>query len=140
MRKIIFVIIAFTGILSAQNDNPEITAGEIQDHINYLASDALEGRMTGTPELYQAAEFLKKEFENYGLDPLFEGSYFQEFPFMEKLELSTENSLIIIDKNKNFETVENINSDFIPLSFTDNLTVSGSLIFGLWNILKRSKL
>ncbi|MCK7524545.1 MAG: hypothetical protein MZV64_46470 [Ignavibacteriales bacterium] len=65
----------------------KLTAEEIKDHITYLASDELEGRMTGTAELYKAAEFLKNEFESYGLKPLFNGSYFQEFPFMEKLEL-----------------------------------------------------
>ena len=89
MKKIFLIIFLLTVTLIAQN-NPDITAEEIKQHITYLASDELEGRMTGTPELYKAAEFLKNEFESYGLKPLFNGSYFQDFPFMEKLELGDE--------------------------------------------------
>ncbi|MDP2366514.1 MAG: aminopeptidase, partial [Ignavibacteria bacterium] len=95
MKKLFLILAALSGIISAQNNNPEITAEEIKDHITYLASDELEGRMTGTKALYSAADFLKKEFESYGLKPLFGGSYFQEYPFMEKLDLSNNNSLKI---------------------------------------------
>ncbi len=134
--KILFLVLLFlTGIISAQN-NPEITSAEIQDHINYLASDQLEGRMTGTPELYKAAEFLKKEFVGYGLKPLFNGSYFQEFPFMEKLELSSEN---ILELNLENESLSEsyfmvVGSDYTTLSFSDNLLVESELIFAGYGI------
>ncbi len=88
MKKLFLILAVLSGVISAQNNNPEITAQEIKDHITYLASDELEGRMTGSKQLYIAAEYLKNEFEIYGLKPLFGESYFQEYPFMEKLELS----------------------------------------------------
>ena len=127
MKKIFFVIFALTGFLFAQDNNPEITAKELQDHINYLASDELEGRMTGTPKLSEAAEFLKNEFKSYGLEPLFNGGYFQEFPFMEKLELG-KNVLTISGKSCE------LSKEFIPLGFTDNNVVQGNIVFAGYGI------
>jgi hypothetical protein len=65
--------------------NPEITASEFQKHINFLASDELEGRFTGSKGSYQASEYIKSEFKSYGLQPLFGSDYFQEFPFVADL-------------------------------------------------------
>ena len=134
MKKMFLIVVVLSGIIFAQNNNPEITAKEIKDHITYLASDELEGRMTGTKQLYIAAEYLKKEFESYGLKPLFNGSYFQEYPFMEKLELSNSNSFSIKDNNKNLVTNTVISQDFTPLSFTDNLSVTSDLVFAGYGI------
>ncbi|HEX9252468.1 MAG TPA: M28 family peptidase, partial [Ignavibacteriaceae bacterium] len=131
MKKLFLVILVLSGILLAQNNNPEITSGEIKDHIAYLASDELEGRMTGTHELYKAAEFLKNEFESYGLKPLFNGSYFQEFPFMEKLELG-DNELTIIANGK--EKKLELSKDFTPLGFTDNQKADGNIVFAGYGI------
>jgi len=131
MKRIFLVFVAIAGILTAQNNNPEITASEIKEHITYLASDELEGRMTGTPALYKAAEFLKKEFESYGLKPLFNGSYFQEFPFMEKLEFGDNALTFTVDgKEKSFE----LSKDFTALGFTDNTTVKGNIVFAGYGI------
>ena len=103
MKNVFLVCALLSSFIIAQN-SPDITAEEIKQHITYLASDELEGRMTGTDALYEAADFLKKEFESYGLKPLFNGSYFQEFPFMEKLELG-DNELTFVTNGteKSFE-------------------------------------
>ena len=130
MKNIFLICTLFSSLIIAQN-NPEITAEEIKSHITYLASDGLEGRMTGTPELYKAAEFLKKEFESYGLKPLFNGSYFQEFPFMEKLELGDNELTLIADgKEKSYD----LSKDFTALGFTDNKEVKGNLVFAGYGI------
>ena len=124
MKNIILIFITLTVITSAQSNNPEITSKEIKDHITYLASDELEGRMTGTKALYTAAEFLKNEFESYGIKPLFERSYFQEFPFIEKLELGNNNSVSIIFNDGSSTKIEELvlDVDYTPLAFTDNLS------------------
>ncbi|MCS6858918.1 MAG: M20/M25/M40 family metallo-hydrolase [Abditibacteriales bacterium] len=48
----------------------DITADEIQAHINYLASDALEGRQPGTVGIDKAASYIAEEFKRYGLEPI----------------------------------------------------------------------
>lgn len=132
MKKMFIILLLFVGISFAQNQhNPAITAPEIQSHINYLASDELQGRMTGTPELYKAADYLKSEFQSYGLKPMFNGSYFQEFPFIKKVEANSDNKILLSNNpNKPLTLFE----DFTPISFSDNLSVDGDLVFAGYGI------
>ena len=130
MKKIFLLLIVLSSGIIAQN-NPEITADEIKQHITYLASDELEGRMTGTDALYKAADYLKIEFESYGLEPLFDGSYFQDFPFMEKLEIGKNNTIDIEFRGVNSPRGHSfkLNEEFVPLSFTDNISIECPLVF-----------
>lgn len=66
------------GLLRA--DEAPLSAGALRRHVEYLASEPLEGR--GTPRGKQLAlEYLRRNFEELGLDPLFENqSWFQEIP------------------------------------------------------------
>lgn len=58
----------------------EITPNDIQVHINYLASDSLKGRETGTPGETKAANYIADHFEQFGLRPLGDDdTYFQKF-------------------------------------------------------------
>jgi len=45
----------------------EITTGEIGEHINYLASEALKGRYPGTPEDSLLLEYIARELDHAGL-------------------------------------------------------------------------
>ncbi|MDZ7934845.1 MAG: hypothetical protein U5M51_07765, partial [Emticicia sp.] len=57
------------------------TPKSIQKHIDYLASDKLEGRGTGTEGGKTAAKYLEKQFKKLGLKPYGDkGTYLQEFP------------------------------------------------------------
>jgi hypothetical protein len=48
----------------------DITADEIQAHVNYLASDELEGRQPGTAGIDKATRYIAEEFKRYGLEPM----------------------------------------------------------------------
>ena len=65
---IIILMCLFTSNSFSQTkiNNPDITAKEILEHIKYLASDKLMGRFTGSEECYQAAEYIKGEFQSLG--------------------------------------------------------------------------
>jgi hypothetical protein len=135
MKRILVLFVFLSIVVKAQNST-EITSNEIKAHITYLASDELEGRMTGTDALYKAADYLKKEFENYGLEPLFDGNYFQEFPFTEKLEIADNNKVELhTDIGNSIETYELLlKQDYTPLAFTDNKTIKGDLVFAGYGI------
>ena len=51
----------------------------LMDHIRYLADDAREGRGIGTAGLDSSAAYLADQFRDYGLQPLFDGDYYQRF-------------------------------------------------------------
>jgi len=59
---------------------PSITAADVTQHIEFLASDEMKGRETGTAEEAKAANYIADHFRAYGLDPAGEeNTYFQEF-------------------------------------------------------------
>jgi len=57
-----------------------ISAANIKSHIDFLASDLLEGRETGSRGYDVAAQYVATQFASYGLEPAGEnGTYFQHF-------------------------------------------------------------
>ncbi|MCH8274744.1 MAG: M28 family peptidase [Armatimonadetes bacterium] len=58
-----------------------ITADSLMAHVKFLSSDALEGRLTGSPGERAAGDYAMKWFQDHGLLPAgVGGTYFQEFP------------------------------------------------------------
>lgn len=51
---------------------PSISSESIAEYINYLASDELEGRNTGSEGIDKAADFIQNTFENAEIPPFFE--------------------------------------------------------------------
>jgi hypothetical protein len=76
---------------------PLFSKDRMLSHIKFLASEELKGRGLGTPELDEAAGYIAKLFEEYGLQPL-DDSYFQEFKykFKDKGKLKLKNVIGII--------------------------------------------
>lgn len=56
-----------------------ITPEDLKDNLSILASDALEGRATGTRGQKMAAAFISHHFQELGLKPPVNGSYYQHF-------------------------------------------------------------
>jgi len=54
------------------------------EHVRYLASDAMRGRQTGSPEHRQAAEYVAAQFRALGLEPGANGSYLQPVSFVSR--------------------------------------------------------
>lgn len=72
-------IILFTfGCANPELDNQSIQS-EIETHVNYLASDELEGRTFGTEGELKAAQYIADYFQSQGLEPKGTDGYFQEF-------------------------------------------------------------
>ena len=95
-RRIIpvIIIIALTAFSCNRTKNPEITIDELLDHIKYLSSDSLKGRMTGTDGDSLAAEYIRGQFAAYGLVPL-SGDGLERFKVNDKVSLGTENSFSV---------------------------------------------
>ena len=128
---LIFSFISFTTFCQ-QVDNPDITLEEIKQHISYFASDELKGRDSGTEEIKEAADYITNEFKEYGLEPIFNGSYLQEFPFIKTIELSDKNSLTIsFGENK---ISPKLREEYITAPFSGNKTIDAKLVFAGYGI------
>ncbi|MBT8378126.1 MAG: M28 family peptidase [Ignavibacteria bacterium] len=130
----VFTISLFStfSIFCQQIDDPEITAEEIQQHINYFASDDLKGRDSGTEELFEASNYIKDEFVSYGLKPLFNESYLQEFSFIKSIEL-TENNKFVFSVHGD-QISPDLNVEYTTVPFSGNAAVEGNLIFAGFGI------
>jgi opacity protein-like surface antigen len=66
------------GAVSAQ----DISEKNLRKHIEYLASDKLKGRATGTSEEHKAAKYIAKQFRKIGLTPKGDqGTWFHQYTF-----------------------------------------------------------
>jgi aminopeptidase YwaD len=82
------------GVAAQQVDSSSrVTELNLRKHIEYLASDKLEGRRTGEPGATLAAKYVAEMFGKIGLKPGFvsnnkKPSYLQPFPYVTGVELA----------------------------------------------------
>ena len=76
----------------------EITAEGLRAYVTELAGDAYEGRAAGFPGSDRAADFIRKEFESFGLESGGTHGYFQPFTFKRgRKEYKTQNCLALLE-------------------------------------------
>ncbi|PYS96661.1 MAG: hypothetical protein DMF65_12735 [Acidobacteria bacterium] len=122
----------------------------LREHINYLASDKLEGRRTGAPGALEAARYVAEEFRRLGLAPGVEnsitfqsgpsrigGGYFQMFPYVAGVELGKSNEMTLTARTADgsptgtLATLDlRVGEDWMPLGFSASSKVeSASVVF-----------
>ncbi|HEX9972162.1 MAG TPA: M20/M25/M40 family metallo-hydrolase, partial [bacterium] len=93
--------------------------------VAYLASDALQGRDTGTPAYDKAAAWVAEKFKVWGLQPAGDsGAYFQEFPFSYFKDEFDFPKLTIGKRIFNPE-----DRDFAALNYSGSGKVQGEVVF-----------
>ncbi len=111
----------------------DITADELKQHVRYLASDELQGRMSGTAENRLAAEYIASQFKIYGLKPGGDNAtFFQKFKFVSEIKPGENNKLNVNIENTiiNFS----VDIDYRPMAFTSDTSVTGNFIFAGYGI------
>jgi Tol biopolymer transport system component len=105
--------------------SPEIKEDELNEKLTYIASNELEGRMTGSPGIQLAAGYITAIFSNHGLQPLEpKKDFLWPFDFAAETQVNkSDNSLRISGE------VQKLNSDFHPLASSSNGDVSGKVVF-----------
>src|SRR5438105_15797155 len=108
LRLLLAVALVATPALArqkvAQHVVPDVE--RLREHINYLASDKLEGRRTGTPGALEAARYVAEEFRRLGLAPGGDSAnarrvdaeprdYMREFPYVAAVELGKSNEMTL---------------------------------------------
>jgi len=124
---------------SATQDGP--SSARLQQHISYLASDALNGRRTGTQGANDAAHYIAGEFARLGLHPAIQkagasrkGSvamqqYLQPFPYVAGVELGNGNEFNFV--RSGVDAIQNlrVGEDWMPLGISANNKVNGATVF-----------
>ncbi|MEW6127146.1 MAG: M28 family peptidase [Acidobacteriota bacterium] len=119
----------------------KVSADAITRHVNYLASDKLQGRRAGTPPADEAAKYIANEFKKAGLKPVDGKNYLQDFSFISGVKLGAKNSfefhaikMVVASTFTNetpgiVSTKLKVGTDFMPLAFSSSTPVNGQLVF-----------
>ncbi len=102
-----------------------ITPTILKNHIDFLASDRLQGRKTPSSGLDTAASYIAHELQNLGINPL-NGTYFHSLNLcrcglgkQQHFELSTPSGKVVIP----------LKTGYIPFQTIGDTTIEGSLVF-----------
>ena len=155
IRSLQSLLLAFALTASAFAQQPTTTPSidRLRKDVTYLASDALDGRRTGTQGANDAAQYIAGEFGGLGLRPGMQiakpartrgetsARYLQPFPYVASVDLGKRNALTIVTRGVldtlNGESAQTlrIGTDWMPLGFSSNATVeSDALVFSGYGI------
>jgi Peptidase family M28/PDZ domain len=115
-------------VFAQQPSQPSVD--RLRNTIMYLASDALEGRRTGTQGANDAAHYIAAEFNMLGLRPGMPGGgrtrgenrarYLQPFPYVSRVELGKNNVLMFDPQRRDLPREIKVGTDWIPLGSSSN--------------------
>lgn len=114
-----FLLFFVVQSLSAQKlkRSDKAIISNLQNHINYLADDKLEGRRAGTPGERLAMEYISNEFKKIGLTPKGSSGFYQAFDINEGKQINSNTHLIINANNLKTGT------DYFPFVFSPNISI-----------------
>ena len=141
------VFLSLTAALAQQPSSTAPSADRVRQVVTYLASDALEGRRTGTPGANDAAHYIAGEFNRYGLRPGLQmarpartrgenqARYLQPFPYVAGVELG-KNNLFFVNPGRADDIAQfRVGEDWIPLGFSSNGSIkSAEMVFAGYGI------
>lgn len=121
-RNIFLLLLLVGNIAAAQKVKKADRAilANLHQHIEYLASDKLEGRRTGTPGERLAMEYISSQFKTIGLIPKGSDEYYQPFDVDDGKQLNPGTQLKI--DNMLLTPAK----DFFPFPFSPNKSVEAS--------------
>jgi hypothetical protein len=118
MRIIRFLTVALVVVAAGS-----ALADSTREHVEYLASDDLQGRLTGSPGASRAAEYLEGELKELGAEPL-SGTDSFRLPFEFTAGVNDLGSSVAVGSNDVWS-----GDDVRALSFSDSSEVSGEVVF-----------
>ncbi len=122
MKKIVLVLLTGLITVAGFTQKAKITAKDLHQYVQFLASDSLKGRKPGTAEINVAAGFIRDHFNADGLTLLGDNG-FQWFEIVTDVNLTEKNTLSF----PGFEGT--LRKNFIPLSFSGSGTVTAPVLF-----------
>ena len=120
---LIATLLVSTFVVIAQQAELDPSPAKLRQHVTHLASDAMDGRRTGTAGADAAARYIADEFSKLGLRPAVT-KYMQSFPYVASVEIGKRNILTarMNDARMSFSA----GKDWMPLGFSANGTIQNA--------------
>ena len=128
MKKLLFLLLLVPVLSWSQSKRKKRIAEEkanatlltnLKTHVNYLADDQLEGRLTGSKGEELAAQYIIKQYEQLGITPKGTKGYEQVFDINEGKQIDAATSLVVDDKTLT------VRKDYFPLPYSPNKKLKG---------------
>ncbi len=116
-----------SALLSADDD-----ASAMHQHIVTLADPFFEGRSPGSQGGARAASYVEFHLARLGLDPLFDGSFQQEFAVEGQRQLSRASASIVIDEGEPIEL--GLGESFTVVGFSGSGDLEAPLTFAGYSV------
>ncbi len=131
IRQVLGIVLLAVCSPHAQDKAPQIDSirrDELKADLFFLASDGMQGRLTGTAENRIAGDWVKSRFERMGLKPAGpNGSYFQPYNLM-TATLAAGNTLDLESAGSASLQLRS-GQDFFPQRFSASGTARGQLVY-----------
>jgi hypothetical protein len=130
---LLFIASHFAGLTQKTNSDKllttfhSISSHEILEFAEELSADKYKGRLSGSPEYLEAARWCARKFEDWGVLPANNGSYFQNFPNA-FTEVYSAGSFLYTTTDKK-EIKYTFPEDYFPGSNSASGTVSGEMVY-----------
>lgn len=129
MRTALGLLLGFAAF--GQNRAPAIESirkEEMKADLFFLASDAMRGRLTGSPEYAIAAEWIAARYARLGLQPVApDGSFYHRFD-LSLARLSEGNRLAVLS-GPEARRIARQGEEFYPLIFSADAEARGQVVF-----------
>lgn len=147
LSALLFTCVVFAGAVPAaaldgkhSQDDALFSGSLYHDWIEYLASDALEGRGTGQEGIDKAADYIVETFERYGVRPAGDdGTYFQNFTVQLRRVIGDDSRLSIGTRGRRTRQPARLNEDFVPFPFSDAGRFKGEVVFAGYGIVSNDE-
>jgi aminopeptidase YwaD len=143
----LIVTLTITATIAQQPTANTARPDRLRQVIEYLASDALEGRRTGTTGANDAAHYIAGEFNRFGLQPgtqiarpartrsESQARYLQPFPYVAGVELGKNNLFLVNPGRADDIAYFRVDEDWMPLGFSSNASIkSTEIVFAGYGI------
>lgn len=120
-----FIMSLFLGFISIPKDNT-IKVEDLFKHINYLCSEQLKGRLSGSEGYELAAQYCQSRFKEYGLKSMLNNDNYYQYLSVEYNDIDKAEMQIIIDGKT---TELKLGKDFICRGFTGSGNIKSDVVF-----------
>ena len=128
MKKILFLLVLVPVLSWSQSKRKKRIAEEkanavlvasLKSHVQYLADDQLEGRLTGSKGEELAMQYLVQQYQQMGIEAKGTNGYVQEFEIKEGKQVDAATRLVVEDQTLT------IRKDYFPLPYSANKSAQG---------------